>query len=116
MVAKHAVVFRKNGVPDEKDREWYANTWSFLTDGDYIVHALYVKDDFKSCIALIDDNVHSNIEDCISTFIHGAEFALHETIKEQLICVVVGDDEDPYDAELVCKYIEMGEYYEVSDI
>lgn len=103
----HAIV-----LTEEEIKSGYYDTgdWSDLSDGDYIVHALY--DCELGAVAMINDNTHTDIEGHIDSFLSGFKWAGKEVEVSKALVVVNGD---PYSANSVYEKISKGNYTEVND-
>ena len=97
----HAIVFTEEEYEYYKDEKYFCD----CACGDYIVHCL-VDVDKKHCITR-NDNIHSDIESEIRSFVDGLEYAGYEVdIKYGLYIV----PNNPYEINLFAeniKFIEL---------
>lgn len=104
----HAVVFQKD---DFEGGHYDISDWGDLTDGDYVVHALY--DCENQEVVMVDDNVHSRIETEIEAYFKGIERCCHEVTETKVFIVLKEGYYDEYNCAYIEEHIKEGLYTEV---
>ena len=104
----HAVVFQKDVF---EGGHYDTSDWGDLTDGDYVVHALYDCENHE--VVRVNDNCHSHIEAEIDAFLNGIERCGHE-VQEVFAYIVLKEGHyDEYNETDIISHIEEGLYAEV---
>ena len=88
-------------VSKEEKEEFNFQDWYDANGGDYIVHALFdITNPENITTIMINDNIHSSIEDKIESFIAGIEYSNIEFSHEaKKLWVNINDHRSCYDVE-----------------